>query len=124
MNEKYDQTGKGHLVRHCFYAGELVTENAILAVARYIDLNAKRAGLCDKPEDWPWCSFAATLGAAHARPFHQPAELLQLLAPSPRKARSEYRRFVYDGLAQDALVQSSDEGDETVTGRVVVESVA
>jgi REP element-mobilizing transposase RayT len=117
MNEKYDETRKGHLVRHCFYAGALETTESILAVARYIDLNPVRAGLCDEAMDWPWSSFAANTGRSHNRPFHVPGELLKLVAETPAQARAAYRRFVREGLDESGRDQSSDEG-------YVVESAA
>ena len=40
----------------------------LLAVAAYIDLNPVRAGLCDDPKDYRWCSYAeAVAGAKEAR---------------------------------------------------------
>ncbi len=35
--------------------------SALLAVAAYIDLNPVRAGLCDDPKDYRWCSYAAAV---------------------------------------------------------------
>jgi hypothetical protein len=124
MHAKYDQTGKGHLVRHGFYAGALSSTESVLAVARYIDLNAPRAGLCERPEHWAWSSYPATLGLVHPRAFHQPAELLRLIGRTPRAGRSEYRRFVLSGLVSDGHVGSSDQGYETATATRVVESAA
>ena len=124
VNQKYGQTRKGHLVRHCFYAGALTTNDAILSVARYIDLNPVRAGLCDAPEDWPLSSYAATVGVTHARPFHSPSELLRLLSETPKTSRARYRRFIQEGLGESSRVLSSDEGYESVTTARVLESAA
>ncbi len=38
------------------------TPRALLAVSTYIDLNAVRAGIVDRPEDYRWCGYAAALG--------------------------------------------------------------
>ena len=122
MNEKYGETRRGHLVRHCFYAGALETADSILAVARYVDLNPVRAGLVRAPEDSNWSSYAATIGLAHPRPFHAPGELLRLLGPSPTDARDTYRTYVLDGLAEPRHGSTSDEGYEFVTDRAMVES--
>ena len=35
---------------------------AVRTVAAYIDLNPVRAGLCENPEDYRWCSYAAAVG--------------------------------------------------------------
>jgi len=100
MNAVYGRTGQGHLVRHCFYAGEIVDEAHLLSTCRYIDLNAVAAHQCERPEDWPWCGYAANIGLAHARRFHQPSELLLHFDRTPQRARWEYRRFVLEGPVQ------------------------
>ncbi len=40
--------------------------SALLAVAAYIDLNPVRAGLCDDPKDYRWCSYAAAVAGGKA----------------------------------------------------------
>jgi REP element-mobilizing transposase RayT len=119
LNEKYGETGQGHLVKHCFYGGHLETVDAIVAVACYIDLNPARAALCARPTQSRWTSYRANVGLEHPRPFHQPSALLRLIDPTPAAARTAYRRHVLD-----ALVSTSDEGDEAVTTSAVVESAA
>ena len=37
-------------------------QHALLTMAAYIDLNAVRAGIVEKPEDYRWCSYGAALG--------------------------------------------------------------
>jgi REP element-mobilizing transposase RayT len=116
MNAKHGQTRRGHLVRHCFYAGALETDGAVAAAARYLDLNPVRAGVCRQPEECVHSSYAATIGLREARPFHHPEELLQLLGrPSLEAARHVYRAFVAEGLAESGHVTWSDEGYKTVT---------
>lgn len=118
------ETNKGHLVRHCFFAGEAVTLDSIMRRARYVDLNPVRAGLCDRPEQWPWSSYRATMGLAHPRSFHDPSELLGLIDDDPRVARRKYRRFVLEGLSQTDIDLCSEQSDATVTDLAVVESAA
>ena len=44
------------------------SEEALMTVAAYIDLNPVRAGLVDRPEDYRWCSYArAVAGDADTR---------------------------------------------------------
>lgn len=38
----------------------------LLAVAAYIDLNPVRAGLCDDPKDYRWCSYAEAVAGGKA----------------------------------------------------------
>ncbi len=59
----------GHLVRGR-YSGTLIeTENHLREVVRYIALNPVRAGVCERPEDWRWSSYALLLGKGRTPPF-------------------------------------------------------
>jgi len=116
------ETNRGHLVRHCFFAGEAITVDSILRRARYIDLNPVRAGLCARPEDWRWSSYRATIGVDFPRAFHQPSELLSLFDEDLRVARRTYRRYVLEAMAEDDPVLCSEQGFEDDWGPRVVES--
>lgn len=52
---------EGHLWQSRFYSCPMDEEHLIAAV-RYVELNPVRAGLCNRPEDWPWSSVRAHLG--------------------------------------------------------------
>jgi hypothetical protein len=98
INAVDGETGKGHLVRHAFFARELVDTPAILLACRYVDLNeAEATGVV--PEASRWSGYRATIGLEPPRPFHQPSELLRLVTRNRRGAMSGYRRFVHEGLA-------------------------
>ena len=45
------------------FASFPMDEAHLHAAGRYIELNPVRAGLVERPEDWPWSSAAAHLGA-------------------------------------------------------------
>ncbi len=124
MNTKYGLTNQGHLVRHCFFASESLTEESIKRRARYIDLNPVKANLCSRPEEWPWSSYAAAMALEFPRPFHQPDELLSLFDEDPRAARRAYRRFVRAGHDEDELDPWTEQGYELVSTLAVVESAA
>ena len=47
----------GHLFQDRFYSALIDTEFYFWAVSAYIDLNAVRAGLADRPEDYRWSSY-------------------------------------------------------------------
>jgi REP element-mobilizing transposase RayT len=94
INAIHERTGKGHAVRHCFYAGEIKSDAQLAVTCRYVDLNPVAAQLCDRPEDWPWSGYAATLGIHPPRRFHNTLDLLDRFGPDPDKARIAYRGFV------------------------------
>jgi putative transposase len=101
MNAIYGRTNKGHLVRHCFYAGEIENEEHLLAACRYIDLNPVRAGQCKSPAGWRWGGYRALVGRDYPEPFHDVSQLLGLFAPTPAAAHRAYRRHVLAGLDPD-----------------------
>lgn len=53
---------RGHLWQERFYSC-VMEEGHLLAAVRYIELNPVRAGLCNRPNDWPWSSFHVHIGA-------------------------------------------------------------
>lgn len=59
FNERHGAVG--HLFQRR-YGSELITDERYLAtVVAYIALNPVAAGLCKRPEAWPWSSHRATL---------------------------------------------------------------
>jgi len=80
------------------FSSELIEREAhMLEVARYIVLNPVRAGICGRPEDWPWSSYRACAGLEFARTFISVDELLSHFGERPESARTAYCRFVSDG---------------------------
>ncbi|MCG8599211.1 MAG: transposase, partial [Verrucomicrobiales bacterium] len=98
------------------------SENALITVAAYIDLNPVRAGIVENPEDYRWCGYAeamsGTRGAKKAR-----AGLSLLLSESLqdsrfrsdwRRTHNRYRVFLYDhGIEQ---VADEDRGKKARKG--------
>jgi hypothetical protein len=63
-----------------------------------VPLNASRAGVCERPEDWPWSSYRATIGLEEAPAYLAVADVLRLFAPEDSRARARYITFIRDGL--------------------------
>ena len=63
-------------------------------VLRYIHLNPTRANVCERPEDYEWSDYAATVGLASPDPLVSPSEALQLFGKDLRSARKAYVRYV------------------------------
>lgn len=59
INETYGW--QGHLWQERFHSF-VMDEPHLLAAVRYVELNPVRAGLCPRPEHWPWSSVHAHLG--------------------------------------------------------------
>lgn len=54
---KYKRTG--HLFQDRFKSEPIDDDPQLLAVLRYIYQNPVKAGLCERPEDYPWSSYHA-----------------------------------------------------------------
>jgi hypothetical protein len=74
------------------------TDEHLLEACRYVVLNPVRAGICASPAAWPWSSYHATAGLAHAPSFLPVGRVLQMFHHDPTKARLAYRRFVARGI--------------------------
>lgn len=106
MNAVYGRTGKGHLVRHGFFARRIADDRDFIATSLYIDRNAVEARRCVRPEDWRWSGCAATLGLARPRPFHDVRAQLALLSSRTDRARVRYARLL-DAEPSQARVTTS-----------------
>jgi REP element-mobilizing transposase RayT len=70
------------------------SEGHLYETIRYIALNPTRAQMCEKPEDWPWSSYGAAIGAHPSDVLIDETELLPLFGTRASRARSELRRYV------------------------------
>jgi hypothetical protein len=63
-----DRHGRdGHLFQARYGAKPIGSDDQLVVTAAYIAMNPVEAGLCRRPEDWRWSSFAATVdGSAPA----------------------------------------------------------
>lgn len=90
--------GSGAVFKSRFHSTLIETDSHLREVCRYVALNPVRAGLRDRPEEWRWSSYAASVGLARPMPFVATSRLLELFATRPEAARRRLRRFVEDGL--------------------------
>jgi REP-associated tyrosine transposase len=91
----------GHLFQ-CRFRSERVEDDVYaLELARYVDLNPKRAGAAQTPRRWRWSSYRALAGLEQPRPFHDVDWILGQLALDRRRAHGAYEAFV--AAARDEL---------------------
>jgi REP element-mobilizing transposase RayT len=81
FNDRHDRFG--NLLRSRFWSKRIEDERQLLAAFRYVARNPTRAGMCERPEDWPWSSFATSCGLARAFPFVDASIVLGALHASP-----------------------------------------
>ena len=82
----------GHLFEARFHAKLVLGEAHLFSTARYVPRNPVRAGLCARPEEWPWSSYRAMI-AMETKPWLD-SSLLELFGREEAHAIAEYRRFV------------------------------
>lgn len=85
---------KGHVQGRRYGARRLTDEDDLLGVFKYIARNPVEAFLCEKPEDWPWSSYAATVGLAESASFVDPRPVLRCFNDPLEHARAALRRHV------------------------------
>jgi len=106
LHKIYGQTNQGHLFRHAFFARRLSSEADVLVACSYVDLNAAAALRLATAEEGKWCSYPATIGLEHPRPFHAPSALLEIID----RAQAAYRELVQDRLALRSQGPSPNDG--------------
>jgi hypothetical protein len=71
----------------------------LLELIRYIAMNPVRAGLCARPEAWPWSSYRAAAGIAPTPPFLELELVRNYWDPDAQRAAEKLRRFVGEARA-------------------------
>ena len=95
FNEKYERIG--HLFQRRYADGIILTDEHLHEVIRYIPLNPVRAGLCERPEDWPWSSCRATLGSERRERFLSVRPTLDRFSSDRDVARTLLREWIEEG---------------------------
>src|SRR4030043_2402645 len=110
FNRRYRRTG--HLFENRYKSILCDEDNYLLALIRYIHLNPVRANIIRTLEEldiYPWSGHHAIIGKAGS-PWMRIGDGLSEFASTRRKAISEYRKFVKDGIGQKYDPQFSGGG--------------
>jgi putative transposase len=70
-----------HLFRSRPLAQLIDSDGYLLAACRYLAVNPVRAGMCARPQDWPWSSYSRTAGYLPADSLLEESPLLDALGP-------------------------------------------
>jgi REP element-mobilizing transposase RayT len=89
---------RGHLFQDRFKNVLVEDETQGLTLSRYIALNPVRAGLCARPEDWQWSSYAARIGIVPVPEWLTLDPVLNDFGKTPEARRAAYRQFVEEGI--------------------------
>jgi len=66
---------KGHVQFRPYGAKRILGDGDLLTRYRYVVRNPVRAGLCDFAVDWPWSSFAGSVGLGVSHSFVDPTSV-------------------------------------------------
>ena len=89
---------RGHLFQGRFHAMPILAEGHLPASVRYVLLNPVRAGLCERPEQWRWSSYRASIALASCPRFLAHERLASALGTTPAKVQEVLREFVDSAL--------------------------
>ena len=90
----------GHVFQGRYHAVLVQKEAYLLELSRYIVLNPLRAGMVATLEDWPWSSYAFTVGRDPAPRWLQVEWLLGSFGATGAEAIQAYRQFVAAGVGK------------------------
>jgi hypothetical protein len=87
---RHDRTG--HVFQGRYDVEPVKRDGHLLETCRYVVLNPVRAGICERPEDWPWSSYSGP----------QTELVSEMLGD-----REGYEAFVYAGITNDCNLLES-----------------
>jgi REP element-mobilizing transposase RayT len=104
-NRRHDRVG--HVFQGRFKEQIVDRESYLMSLSRYVVMNPVRAGLVQRPEDWRWSSYRATVGWSTAPSFLDVDSTLRLFgqrpAPDLMLAFAHYVNSSPDAAAADRI---------------------
>lgn len=97
----------GHLFQNRFGAKLIERDPYLITVIRYTLINAVRARMVDRPEDWEWSSYRATIGAARPHKALTTDWILSQFGDTRKEAQKQFAQFVLDGIEQPSPFKQS-----------------
>jgi REP element-mobilizing transposase RayT len=100
FNQRYRRVG--HLFQGRYKAIIVEKDNHLMSLCRYVVLNPVRIGLIERPEQWRWSSYRATIGLGKRPSFLTLDWILSRFDWRKRVAMEKYRRFVREGIDKES----------------------
>jgi REP element-mobilizing transposase RayT len=100
FNQRYRRVG--HLFQGRYKAILVEKDNHLLSLCRYVVLNPVRVGLIERPEQWRWSSYRATIGLVKRPSFLTADWILSQFGGRKRASMERYRRFVMEGIGKES----------------------
>ena len=90
----------GHLNGARYFCGGVESDRHLLRAFRYIALNPVAAGLCERPQDWPWSSYRGSAGYDRGFPFVDDGVIREFFGSEPAAATELLRAFVEEAVTE------------------------
>jgi hypothetical protein len=87
-------SSRGHVQAARYGSRRIENDDDLMYVFRYVATNPVVAGLCADPADWPWSSYAATIGKVEPIPFVDPSRIINCFGDTPEQAVAALRDYV------------------------------
>jgi REP element-mobilizing transposase RayT len=100
FNQRYRRVG--HLFQGRYKAIIVEKDNHLMSLCRYVVLNPVRVGLTERPEQWRWSSYRATIGLGRRPSFLTIDWILSQFDKRKRVGMEKYRRFVMEGVDKES----------------------
>ena len=100
LNGRYAQTFNhrhvldGHLFQGRFHGVVVTSTWHLLELTRYLAQNPVTGGLCARPSEWEWGSYASLIGKAPPQSFLAAEAMLSWFGPDATRARRALMDFV------------------------------
>jgi len=116
-NKRHER--RGVVWQRRFYDTIIESERHFFEAIRYVALNAPRAGMCERPEDYPWCSYGSAIGVYPPDPLVDERELLSPFGKTRAVARRRLQQYVEEADPRERWRQTLLRGasDAGVTPR-------
>jgi putative transposase len=107
----------GHVFEGPFKDQIVEERDYSMSLARYIALNPVRAGLVERPEDWPWSAYRYFAGLAEPPEFLSCAPVLRLFGEGDdEELRERYVRFVLTVTPRELMREEAFRSRQRVIG--------
>ena len=101
INRSHDRVG--HVFQGRYQAILVEKDRYLLELARYVVLNAVRAGMLREAGAWPWSSYHAMVGTEVVPPWLQTDWILGRFCAQRGRAIKRYIQFVREGVGLPSL---------------------
>ena len=114
-NKRHERVG--HVFQGRFKDQIVQQEGYLLALCRYVAMNPVGAGLVERPEDWEWSSYAATIGLRPAPPFVAVDSVLcQFGEGEQRQLQARFAKHVLGGSVDERCLEERIRSNERILG--------